>query len=182
MSWQDVVSKIAGTVPDLAGDLLTGDYVGMARTAVSAALGVSNNGDAVAKAIEADPSIVARLKQVDVDQYRGETERMKLELNDRESARQLQQTALEHGKGDFQNWLASGVLVGGFLLFALILFIPVDQMDSQVRTWAFPFIQAIITSVLGYYFGSTRWGNQNAVPRSGGGFMAQVATRSKRNG
>lgn len=175
MAWKNVVQLIAKEAPELAGDLLTGDYVGMARTAISAAVGARNDGDAVQQAIEADPALVARLQQIDVDQYRAETERMKLTFADRDSARELQQVALENGRGDFQNWLAGGWLVLALSFLALTLFAPgVDTTASSVGLVVIGFLTGTMKDVLAFYFGSTQWSNRNAIPRPESGFMGHI--------
>ncbi|MEC8917129.1 MAG: hypothetical protein VX796_05855 [Pseudomonadota bacterium] len=154
MNWSDI-GDIVGKAAPAVGSALYGSAGGAIGTALASLLGSDPTPESVKAAIESNPEWHLKAQALEV-------EMQKAVLADRDSARGLQKAALAAGKGEFQNWLASGIVLGGFLLFAAILFAPEGSVDPQVRTWAFPFIQALVTTVIGYYFGSTNWSAKNS--------------------
>ncbi|MDF3917503.1 hypothetical protein P3W43_01395 [Salinicola salarius] len=154
MNWSDI-GDIVGKAAPAVGSALYGSAGGAIGTALASLLGTEATPEAVGDALKRNPELALKAQEL-------EAEMRKAALADRSDARGLQKAALAAGRGEFQNWLASGVILAGFLLFAAILFAPEGTVDPQVRTWAFPFIQALITTVIGYYFGSTNWSNKNA--------------------
>ncbi|WP_110708515.1 hypothetical protein [Salinicola sp. CR57] len=154
MTWSDI-GDIIGKAAPAVGSALYGSAGGAIGSALASLLGTDATPEAVGDALKRNPELALKAQEL-------EAEMRKAALADRADARGLQRAALVAGKGEFQNWLASGIILGGFLLFAAILFAPEGSVDPQVRTWAFPFIQALVTTVIGYYFGSTNWSAKNS--------------------
>lgn len=66
MNWKNVKELIGGAAP-MIGTALAGPAGTAIGTLVSSALGVENNPDAVAKAIQSDPDALLKLKQLETD-------------------------------------------------------------------------------------------------------------------
>ncbi|KAA0020735.1 hypothetical protein F0A16_02805 [Salinicola corii] len=153
-TWSDIGDIVGKAAPTL-GTALAGKAGGAVGAALADLLGADSTPESVKSAIDSNPEWHLKAREL-------ELEMQKAVLADRDSARGLQKAALAAGKGEFQNWLAAGVLVGGIIMLGCIAFMPADGLTDNTRMYILGFLTAAMTQVLNYFFGSTQWGNRNA--------------------
>lgn len=182
MKWSDLTETVSRYAPAV-GASLGGPMGGAIGAVVAAAVGKGDNPtpDAVYEAIQSNPSAAEALTKLDLARIEQQIAETQAELEDRDSARKLQMAALKEGKGEFQNWLAAGVLVGGTVMLAAVAFTPMDTLSDNVRMFILGFLTAAMTQVLNYFFGSTQWGNRHAkiAPLDSGGIYGNVTTKRR---
>lgn len=159
MKWSDLGNIVGKAAPAL-GTALAGPTGGALGTALASLLGSDPTPESVKAAIDSNPEWALKAQEL-------ELEMQKAVLADRDSARGLQKAALSAGKGEFQNWLAAGVLIGGVIMLACIAFMPIDGLSDNIRMYVLGFLTAAMTQVLNYFFGSTNWSNKNSVSTAG---------------
>lgn len=185
MNWRDLADTVNKFAPGVGASL--GGPMGAAVGAVMAAAvgkGDTPTPDSVYKAIQEDPGASEIIAKLDIKRIEQQIVETQAELEDRDAARQLQIAALNQGKGEFQNWLAAGVLLGGAVMLAAVAFTPMDTLSDNVRMFILGFLTAAMTQVLNYFFGSTQWGNRNArtdsFPVRSGGIYSRVEAKDRR--
>lgn len=163
MNWRDLAETVSKFAPAV-GASLGGPMGGAVGAVVAAAVGKGDTPtpDAVHQAIKDNPAAAEAIAKLDVARIEQQVALTQAEMQDRGSARQLQVAAIKAGKGEFQNWLAAGVLVGGVVMLGAIAFMPMDTLNDNIRMYILGFLTAAMTQVLNYFFGSTHWGNRNA--------------------
>ncbi|WP_110641032.1 hypothetical protein [Salinicola sp. CPA57] len=154
MNWSDI-GDVVGKAAPAVGAALAGKAGGAVGSALASLLGTSPTPESVAASIENDRDWYLKIQELELEMHRAV-------LGDRDSARGLQKAALAAGKGEFQNWLAAGVLIGGIVMLGFIAFMPIDGLSDNIRMYVLGFLTAAMTQVLNYFFGSTQWGNRNA--------------------
>lgn len=151
MDWKDIAGTV-GKVAPLLGTLLGGHAGAAIGGLVASALGTAATPDDVAAAL-ANPDSLVKLRQIEADRSTRlaelATDQAKAELVDVQNARQREVELARVSRAPW--WLPSVttvlaliVVVGGGWMFFVI-----PDTDTRYA------IVAIVTSVLGYYFGTT---------------------------
>ena len=152
---------------------------------VAAAVGKGDNPtpDAVYEAIQTNPAAAEALAKLDLARIEQQIAETQAEIEDRDSARKLQMAAIKEGKGEFQNWLAAGVLIGGVIMLGATAFMPMDGLSDNIRMYILGFLTAAMTQVLNYFFGSTQWSSRNSQialnGQSKGGIYGNVGAKRR---
>lgn len=183
-SWSDVGDIVAKYAPGIAADLV-GPWAGLVGSGIALALGKGDDQtpEGVYEALKNDPEAIKALASVDTEKLKLEGIKIESRQKEMQSARDMNIAAIQAGRGEIQERLAYAIIALGFGLVAAVLFVPGDYIDDQMRNWAFPFAQSLISMVVGFYFGSTQWSNRNAVPSNftanskTAGFMDEVKTK-----
>lgn len=164
-SWSDVADVVAKYAPKVAADLV-GPWAGLVGSGIALALGKGDDQtpEGVYDALRNNPEAIKALATVDTEKLKLEGIKIESRQKEMESARAMNIAAIQAGRGEIQERLAYAIIALGFGLVAAVLFVPGDYIDDQMRNWAFPFAQSLISMVVGFYFGSTQWSNRNAVP------------------
>jgi len=162
MKWSDL-SKTIGKVAPMLGTALGGPMGGAIGAVVSSALGVSNEPEAVAAAMKADPNIVVKLKEIESQNessLRDHTFKMlAIEQKEIDSARTMQAAAL--GQEDlfskrFVYYFASCLCIFGALYITAITFfeIPTDNVRFADTCLGF-ILGSMFSPVVGFFFGTS---------------------------
>ena len=169
--WSDI-GKLIGSAAPIVGTALGGPAGAAVGSLVAGLLGVDNEPDAVANAIKADPNIVVKLKQLEVDAQKlhydavdkerlAELEATRLQLADVLNARGRQ---VEHekvtGKSDVNLYvLAWVIIVGFFTLIGMTMFIEIKDATGTVFM-LMGTLSAGFGAVIQYFFGSSASSNR----------------------
>lgn len=152
MDWKDIAGTV-GKVAPLLGTLLGGPAGAAVGGLVASALGTAAAPDDVAAAL-ATPDALVKLRQIEADRSTKlqelATDQAKAQIADVQNARQRE---IEIAKVSSSPWwvpsvttvLAFVVVVGGGWMFFAI-----PDTDTRYA------IIAVVTSVLGYYFGTNQ--------------------------
>ncbi len=189
--WKDVAAKVAEILPaagaTFAGPL--GGGIGLAIKALANAFGITSaepKPDQVMTAIAADPQALLKLQLAMVDfqkaEMEEETKRLKMELEDVQSARQRQiEVEKATGKRDVNLYVLAWTIIGGFLgLTGLLLYY--SYLGKQIADQTgvlYMLLGTLSTSfgmVVGYFFGSSRGSAEKsiAIERSAAALAAKV--------
>lgn len=168
MEWKDVGNLVAKMAPAL-GTALGGPAGGAVGGLIANLLGTDSDAEAVAKAIQADPNIAVKLKEIELEAQRlhyeaiekerqAQIEELKAYIGDVQSARQRQ---TEHekatGKTDINFYVLAWVIVVGFFgLIGVLMFVEIPPKQSEVMFMLFGTLSAGFGAVIQYFFGSSK--------------------------
>lgn len=147
---------LAGLLKNVAPGLATvvaGPLGGMAVKAMADKLGVADSIEAVTKHLEANPEAAAKLADIDLKQF-------ELEVQDRNSARQMQIAALQQDSWFAKNFLY--MFTSLWSLFAMCFFIGVtfgtvpESGTRMADTILGVLIGTVITGFFNFFFGSSK--------------------------
>lgn len=147
-----LLNLLKGIAPAVA-TAVSGPLGGLAVTAIADKFGVADSVDAVAKAIAGDPQAAQKLAELDLRQF-------ELENEDRDSARHMQETALnqddKYAKHFIYNfaWFWS---VGSMAYFFAITFgqVPASGKDFGNIILGFLLGTAVAT-IISFFYGSSK--------------------------
>ena len=169
LDWKDISNVVGKTAPIL-GTVLGGPAGGAIGALVSSALGTENSAESVLEAINTNPEITVKLKQLEIDKselLNTHIEKMaeinlkyeESRVNDLASARMRETESLKAGTGNYtQNVLA---IVGVVAFFFLVGYIVQSGLPNMTKEEAFIVGNAvgavlyIAKDIYGYYFGSS---------------------------
>lgn len=148
----DLLNLLKGLAPAVA-TAVGGPLGGLAVTAIANKFGVADDVQAVAKAIAGDPEAATKLAELDLRQF-------ELENEDRDSARHMQETALnqddKYAKHFIYNfaWFWS---VGSMAYFFAITFgqVPASGKDFGNIILGFLLGTAVAT-IISFFYGSSK--------------------------
>jgi len=113
--WSKLGRAVADSAPILGG-LLGGPAGGAAGALIASTLGTASNPEAVLEKLKQDPSVMLQIKQLEADERESirawQTETLKAELNDVQSARQ---THASH-------WMPSAITIVLGIMAMLIMY------------------------------------------------------------
>ena len=166
MDWGSI-GKLIGVAAPIVGTALGGPAGAAVGSMVAGLLGVEDTPDAVASAIKADPNIVVKLKELEVEAHRleleatdkarlAELEAVRMQLADVTNARNRQ---VEHeratGKSDINLYVLAWVVVFGFfVLVGMTMFVKIEDSTGAVFM-LFGTMATGFGMVLQYFFGSS---------------------------
>ena len=102
--------------------------------------------------IDKDPNLSQEDKQQIHEQL---VEFYKLEVQDRDSARQREVEMVKAGSEDWMMNFTGVVGLGGFVLLLIaIVFIQVPEHNKELMIHTTGIVEGIVLSIVGYYFGS----------------------------
>ena len=169
--WSDI-GKLIGTAAPIVGTALGGPAGAAIGSVIAGVLGVDDNADAVANAIKADPTLVVKMKELEVEAHRleleavdkqrqAELEAVRMQLADVMGARNRQ---VEHekatGKSDVNLYvLAWVIIVGFFALIGMTMFIEIKDATGTVFM-LMGTLSAGFGAVIQYFFGSSASSNR----------------------
>lgn len=150
------MNELLGLLKGLAPAVATavgGPLGGLAITAIANKFGVADDVEAVAKAIAGDPEAASKLAELDLKQF-------ELENADRDSARHMQETALNQDDlfaKHFIYWFAWFWSVGSMAYFFAITFgqVPASGKDFGNIILGFLLGTAVAT-IISFFYGSSK--------------------------
>jgi hypothetical protein len=148
----DLLDLLKGLAPAVA-TAVSGPLGGLAVTAIANKFGVADDVQAVAKAISGDPEAAQKLAELDLRQF-------ELENADRDSARHMQETALNQEDKfakHFIYWFAWFWSVGSMVYFFAITFgqVPASGKDFGNIILGFLLGTAVAT-IISFFYGSSK--------------------------
>jgi len=151
-----MMNELLGLLKGLAPAVATavgGPLGGLAITAIANKFGVADDVEAVAKAIAGDPEAATKLAELDLRQF-------ELENADRDSARHMQETALNQEDKfakHFIYWFAWFWSVGSMAYFFAITFgtVPASGKDFGNIILGFLLGTAVAT-IISFFYGSSK--------------------------
>lgn len=166
--WKDV-GNIVGKIAPVVGTALGGPAGGAVGGLIANLLGTDTDADAVAKAIQSDPSIAVKIKEIElqaqqlhydaIDKERqAQLDELKAYIGDVQSARERQ---AEHekatGKSDINLYILSWVtIIGFYCLMCLLLFKSLPDGSKEIAYILLGALTANTNSVYQYFFGSSK--------------------------
>ena len=148
----ELLGLLKGLAPAVA-TAVAGPLGGIAITALANKFGVADDVQAVAKAIAGDPEAASKLAELDLRQF-------ELENADRDSARHMQETALNQEDKfakHFIYWFAWFWSVGSMAYFFAITFgqVPASGKDFGNIILGFLLGTAVAT-IISFFYGSSK--------------------------
>jgi len=148
----ELLGLLRGIAPAVA-TAVAGPLGGLAVTAIADKFGVADDVQAVAKAIAGDPEAASKLAELDLKQF-------ELENQDRNSARHMQETALNQDDKfakHFIYWFAWFWSVGSMVYFFAITFgsVPASGKDFGNIILGFLLGTAVAT-IISFFYGSSK--------------------------
>lgn len=156
MDWKDLAGIVGKAAPAL-GTLLGGPAGAAVGGLIASALGTANAPEDVAAAVK-DPEALVKLRQIEADKATKLqeliTEQAKAIIADTQNARQRE---IELAKISQAPWFVPSVTTALALIVVVgggWMFFNIDNTDTRYA------LVATVTSVLGYYFGTTANSNR----------------------
>ena len=148
-----LIGLVKNAAPAVA-TALGGPMAGKAVSMISEMLGVDDNVDAVTKALQADPNLALKLREIDLKE-------LEVHAKDRDSARIREVELAKSENAPYINKivtpvLALGVMVLSFSLFATLIFVEVKPDAKDILIYILGVLSAAVMQVLTYYFGSSQ--------------------------
>lgn len=143
---------LKSAAPGLA-TAVAGPLGGMAVKAIAEKLGVEDSVEAVTQHLQANPADAAKLAEIDL-------KKLELEQKDRQDARNREIQLATNDSVPLLNKIVTPILALGtvgltFILFAVIIFVDVDEQSKDILVYVLGALTSAVTMVLGYYFGSS---------------------------
>jgi len=149
---ETLLNLLKGVAPALA-TAVAGPLGGLAITALADKFGVSDDVNAIAKAIAGDPDAAVKLAEIDLKQC-------ELENADRDSARKREADVAAAGGSQLAQLvvpiLALGTVSLTFIFIGILLFKEISSAQQQLVIFALGYATAAAQQVLSYYFGSSK--------------------------
>jgi membrane protein required for beta-lactamase induction len=160
----ELLGLLKGIAPAVA-TAVGGPLGGLAVTAIANKFGVADDVQAVAKAIAGDPEAASKLAELDLRQF-------ELENEDRDSARHMQETALNQDDKfakHFIYWFAWFWSVGSMAYFFAITFgqVPASGKDFGNIILGFLLGTAVAT-IISFFYGSSKSSKDKTEAMKGG--------------
>lgn len=159
LSWSDV-GRVAASVAPVLGTVLGGPAGGAVGALVASALGVESTPEAVSAAVSADPLAYAKLREIESAEKLRVLEMdhaaRQAELADVANARAAQVATVQAGHGSA--WIMpvlALLIVVAFISIAVAVIFFAPQGLGEVGALLVGGLVSAVTSVLGYYFGSS---------------------------
>jgi len=164
MNWINLGKSIIGKVP-LIGGLLknaTGELGTSVGNLISSALGIDNNADAIYEHLQDNPDAILKLKEWEMlheekllDLAFASEE---LRLKDVQGARQREIGIVQAtGKKDIHLYILSYCITGGFFgILAYLMTTPLPDTSEKVVFMIFGGLITAFTTVISYFFGSSK--------------------------
>ena len=149
-----MLSDLLKTVAPGLATLVAGPLGGAAVSAIAKKLGVEDTVEAVTKAVQSDPEVALKLREIDIKE-------IELANKDRDSARNREAAIATSKDAPTLNkivtpLLALGVVALSFILFAILIFVEVKDNAKDILIYILGVLSAAVTQILSYYFGSSQ--------------------------
>jgi hypothetical protein len=148
----ELLNILKGIAPAVA-DAVGGPLGGLAVTAIADKFGVADDVKAVATAIAGDPEAAKKLAELDLRQF-------ELENADRDSARHMQETALNQDdkfSKHFIYWFAWFWSVGSMVYFFAVTFGTVPPSGKDFGNIILGFLLGTaVATILNFFYGSSK--------------------------
>jgi zinc transporter ZupT len=162
MEWKDIGSLIGKTAPALGALLapVTGGASLAIGGMIGSLLGTEPTPTAIAKAIEANPELALKLKELDIRiSEMNHEEKMSL-INDIKDARDMQKVALNQGdifSKRFIYYFAIGITSISFLYIFLVTFVPIPKDNVRFADTVLGFLLGIgLAQIFNFFYGSSK--------------------------
>jgi energy-converting hydrogenase Eha subunit A len=147
-----LIGLVKNAAPAVA-TALGGPMAGKAVSMISGMLGVEDNVDSVTKALQADPNLALKLRELDLKE-------LEVHAKDRDSARQRETAIATSEHAPYINkvitpYLALGITGLSFVLFGILIFVEVKPEAKDILIYILGVLSALVTQVASYYFGSS---------------------------
>jgi multisubunit Na+/H+ antiporter MnhG subunit len=148
-----LTSLLKSVAPGLA-TAVAGPMGGMAVKMIAEKLGVEATEQAVADHLTHNPQDAAKLAEIDLAKLQAHYAEM-------DSARQREIAVASSSNVPMLNKLVTPVLALGvvglsFILFAILIFVDVQDNAKDILIYILGVLSAAVTQILGYYFGSSQ--------------------------
>jgi hypothetical protein len=148
----ELLGLLKGLAPAVA-TAVSGPLGGLAVTAIANRFGVADDVQAVAQAIAGDPDAAQKLAELDLKQF-------ELENADRDSARHMQETALQQDDlfaKHFIYWFAWFWSVGSMAYFFAITFGQVPPSGKDFGNIILGFLLGTaVATIISFFYGSSK--------------------------
>lgn len=170
MEWKDLRNSVGQFAP-LVGTILGGPAGGAIGSLVATALNVENNPEAIYKAIQTDPNVSVKLKELQIQNEAMlnehiqkmasiELEYERTRVEERKSAHEREVNLVKAGASNQEQVILAFIGVGSFFfLVAHIVVNGLPQMDKETAFIVGSLIGSasmIAKDIYGYYFGSSK--------------------------
>lgn len=150
----DVLSGLLKSAAPALATAVLGPAGPAAVSLIAKTLGVEDSVESVTKAIQADPNLALKLKEIDLKE-------LEVHAKDRDSARIREVELAKSEHAPYINKivtpvLALGVMVLSFSLFATLIFVDVKPEAKDILIYILGVLSAAVMQVLTYYFGSSQ--------------------------
>ena len=149
---ETLLNLLKGIAPGLA-TAVAGPLGSLAITALADKFGVTDDVNAIAKAISGDPEAAVKLAEIDLRQF-------EMENADRDSARKREADVAAAGGSRLAQLvvpiLALGTVSLTFIFIGILLFKEISSAQQQLVIFALGYATAAAQQVLSYYFGSSK--------------------------
>lgn len=159
MDWKELahLANIVEKYSPMLGEIITpfSPAIGTTVTAIATLFNADPNSPAdIAAKIVADPDAAVKLAKIQADQI---TSGFHLEVEDRESAREREETKVKLlGREDWMlDFIAIVVVIGFFGMCFVVAFQKMDQSDHDILYMLIGQLTAGFIMVVSYYFGSS---------------------------
>jgi hypothetical protein len=174
MDWKDIAGTVAKSAPLLGGILggPVGGAIGGVISLIGSAFGLTpaeTTPDKIKQMMTTDPAAAVKLAEIEannkvelqkiiLEQNRLALQEKQAELADTDSARQRERDVVKTtGKVDINLYLLAWTIVLGFFgLTALLMYIKLPVGQTEVIFMLFGGLVSGFSTVLGYFFGSSR--------------------------
>lgn len=147
-----LIGLVKNAAPAVA-TALGGPMAGKAVSMISGMLGVEDNVESVTKALQADPNLALKLRELDLKE-------LEVHAKDRDSARNRETAIATSEHAPYINkvitpFLALGITGLSFILFGILIFVEVKPEAKDILIYILGVLSALVTQVASYYFGSS---------------------------
>jgi hypothetical protein len=166
MDFKDILGKVINVASPLVSAFVPGgSLIATGVKAIAGAFGLSESEVTPEKLNELmaqDKDFALKIKQAEqefkIEVMQNETERLKLELADVQSARNMNiETTKATGKRDINLYMLAWVIVIGFFcLVGLLIFKELPKDSNGVIYMLFGALASGFTGIMGYFFGSSK--------------------------
>jgi hypothetical protein len=144
--------KLLGNIAPALASIVAGPAGGMAVSAISKALGVTDTVEAVTKAISVDPEVALKLAQIDLD-------KIKADYANTADARAMQVTALNQSdvfSKRFTMYLTTFWSVAAAIYIGFITFSVIPDKNIRFADTILGFVLGtVLATMLNFWFGSS---------------------------
>lgn len=162
MEWKEIASTVIGGGAPIIGGLLGGPVGAKIGGVVASLLGCEEKPEAVQSLLATNPDAFVSLKKFELDHAKElrvlQLEEVKVYLQDVQNARLREMEIVKAtGKPDINLYIIAWVLIIGFFtLCGMLIYVAIPEKSNAVVFMLFGTLSAGFSSVIGYFFGSSK--------------------------
>ena len=162
MKWKNLAKNLTNNGLKLIGGIVAGKSGEKVGELIASTLGVNSDPDSVAEELKNNPDAYLKLQELETN-HKIELEKLylqefQLEVEDKKSARDREvQITKTTGKKDWPTLVLGSIIsIGFFGCISALLFLDIPQSNKEVMLYLLGALSAAFTSLVGYYFGSSK--------------------------